>query len=132
MSEELQKVLCFSVKPTDSFLYEVPEVLLKCSKCAILNLLIFVTFFSIEVCVRLNAAKCSTMCVAPSKKKAAAGYPHCSPNINSCPIPWVHSVKIRDVFFTNDLDWRQHGKSVRITMSRKLAVLCRIGSLLHT
>ena len=56
-------------------------------------------------CQSFNAAKCSTMCVAPSKK-AAAGYSHYSPNINSSPIPWMHSVKILGIFFTDDLDWR--------------------------
>ena len=71
-------------------------------------------WFSIN-CQSLNAAKCSTMCVVPSKK-AATGYPHHTPNINSFPIPWVHSVKIFGVFFTNDFDWRQHAKSGWTTM----------------
>ena len=83
-------------------------------------------------CRSLNTAKCLTMSVAPSKKKAATSYPHCSPNIKSSPIPWVHLVKILCVFFNYDLDWRQHAKSVRTTMSRKLAVLHRIRSLLST
>ncbi len=77
----------------------------------------------------LNAAKCSTMCVVLSRK-AAAGYPHHSPYINSYLIPWVHSVIILGVFFTKGLDWRQYVKSGLTTMLCKF--LHKIGSLLNT
>ena len=82
-------------------------------------------------CLCLNPAKCSYMCTVPSKRKAASGTLGCAPSINGAPIPYVQSMKILGVLFTDDLDWRLQAKSARTRMSRKLSVLCRIGGSLN-
>ena len=71
------------------------------------------------------------MCIAPSKRKAVSGTLGCTPNINGTPIPYVQSMKILGVLFTDDLDWRLQAESACTRMSWKLSVLRRIGGSLN-
>jgi hypothetical protein len=94
------------------------------------SLLDIVSRWSCDNVLRLNSVKCTSMCIAPSKRKATST---CAPalNVNGCPISCVLSVKILGVTFTSDLDWRLHAQCVRGKLASKLAVLRRVGSSLN-
>ena len=67
--------------------------------------------WSTKNCLCLNPAKCSCLCIVPPKHKAASGTLGYTPSINGAQIPYVQSVKILGVLFTDDLDWRLQAKS---------------------
>ena len=64
------------------------------------------------------------MCITPTKKKTAA---NCDTvisilNISGCIISSSLPIKILGVFFTTDLDWRQHSRYVCSKFSQKIAI----------
>lgn len=88
--------------------------------------------WSLDNCLRLNATKCVAMCIAPSKRKAAAAGGPCHVlTIGTPSLSWVQSVKILGVIVSSNLNWRQHARCVCSKISQKLAVLQRIGGSLN-
>ena len=78
--------------------------------------------WSTRNCLCLNSAKCSYMCIVPSKCNTASDILGCAPSINGDLILYMQSVKILGVHFTDDLDWRHQAKSACTQISRKLSV----------
>jgi hypothetical protein len=79
----------------------------------------------------LNPLKCSSMCIAPTRKKTTST-PLNALCIGGVNIPDAQTIKILGVIFSSNLDWQQQARSVRAKMNCKLGVLRKIGGSLNT
>ena len=81
----------------------------------------------------LNPAKCASMLLCPTKLKSDALHQtSASLYIGKMCIQYVFSMKLLGVIFSSDLSWRAHTRTVCSKLSKKLAVLRRIGCSLNT
>ena len=104
------------------------------ASAALQRFLDILSVWSTNNCLRLNPTKCTFMCIAPTKQKAATCglLPGSTLNASGSLIRNTASLKILGVTYTADLDWRQLARNVHSKMSQKLAVLRRISSTLNT
>ena len=74
---------------------------------ALQSLLNIVCLWSADNCLYLNPIKCSSVVIAPSKRKAAAASitPKCKLLVNGSAIITASAIKILGVIFTSELWW---------------------------
>ena len=79
----------------------------------------------------MNPTKCASMVFATSKQKTP-DISNCVVRVNGCIISSISTIKILNIIFTAELDWKEQARVVCSKVSRKLAIIHRLGSSSNT